>query len=78
MATLRCKEPFSADLNGVPRTIPAGALLDSDDPIVKGRERLFEPVDAYMVRRSQSAQVEQATAEPGERRSVSRRKLAEK
>jgi hypothetical protein len=69
MATLRCKEPFSADLGGVPRTIPAGALLDSTDPIVKGREHLFESVDVYMDRRAPAA-VEAATAAPGEKRSV--------
>lgn len=76
MATLRCKEPFSCDVDGVPRTVPAGTLLDSDDPIVKGREKLFEPVDAFMERRA--PRVEQATAEPGEKRSLSRRKPADK
>lgn len=71
MATLRCKEPFSCDINGVPRTIAAGALVDSADPIVVGREALFESVDAFV---SRQARVEEATAEPGEKRSLTRRK----
>jgi len=77
MATLRCKEPFSADIKGVPRVVPAGQLLDSDDPIVKGREHLFEPVESFMASRvvEVSESVETATAAPGEKRSVSRRKV---
>ena len=42
------------------KIVAAGALVDSDDPLVKGREGLFAPV------------VEQATAAPGERRAVKR------
>jgi hypothetical protein len=71
MATLRCKEPFAADIKGVPRVVPAGALVDSNDPVVKGREHLFEPVDAFMERRT--ADVEQATAAPGEKRSIAKK-----
>ena len=72
MATLRCKEPFAADIAGVPRVVAAGQLLDSNDPIIKGRDRFFEPVDVFMERRA--PRVEQATAEPGEKRSLPRRK----
>lgn len=68
MEILRCKEPFAADIDGVPRVITAGQLLDSSDPVIKGRERFFEAVDAHMARRSR--EVEQATAAPGEKRSV--------
>lgn len=78
MATLRCKEPFSADIKGVPRVVPAGQLVDSSDPIVKGREHLFESVDAHMASRDTApdtmAAVETATAAPGEKRSAPRRK----
>jgi hypothetical protein len=78
MATLRCKEPFSADIKGVPRVVPAGQLVDSSDPIVKGREHLFESVDAHMASRDAApdtrAAVETATSAPGEKRSVTRRK----
>jgi len=40
------------------RMVKAGEVLDSDDPVLHGRERLFAPV-------------EQATAAPGELRSLS-------
>ena len=50
--------------------VTGGQLVDSADPIVKGRERFFEPVDDYMAKRS--ANVEEATAAPGERRSRGR------
>jgi len=71
MATLRCKEPFAADVDGIPRVVPAGTLIDSSDPIVKGRDHLFEPIDVFMS--SKAPQVEQATAGPGEKRSLPRR-----
>lgn len=45
------------------RCIREGELLDPKDPLVKGREHLLEPV---------SARVEQATAAPGEKRSLTR------
>lgn len=65
---LRCKEAFSFDLDGVPQTVTVGALFDSADPVVQGRDRLFEPVDAFVERRHPV--VEQATAAPGEKRSA--------
>lgn len=70
MATLRCKESFAADVNGVQRVVTAGQLLDSADPIVKGRDSLFEPVETYIQRNTPP--VEQATAAPGEKRAVKR------
>jgi hypothetical protein len=69
MATLRVKEPFAVDVKGAPRVLTAGQLVDSTDPVVKGREHLFEAIEAYMVRSSP----EQATAAPGEKRSVAKR-----
>lgn len=71
MATLRCKDAFATHVNGIPRVVAAGQLVDSDDPAVKGREQFFEPVDTYMSRRSGVHQVEHATAAPGEVRMVS-------
>lgn len=68
MATLRVKEPFAVDVKGAPRVLTAGQLVDSADPVVKGREHLFETLDTYMDRKAP----EQATAAPGERRSVRR------
>ncbi len=62
MATVRAKESFTAD----GRIIAAGLFYDDADPIVKGREALFEPIEVV--------RVEQATAAPGEKRSTKVRK----
>lgn len=49
------------------RFVNAGDIVNRLDPVVKGREALFEPVtDA----------VEQATAAPGEKRTVTRARKA--
>lgn len=40
---LRAKEAFMVP---GPTDVAKGDLFDSDDPIVQGREHLFEPVDA--------------------------------
>lgn len=56
MPTLRALVSFHAN----DRFVPAGEEVDSKDAVVKGREALFE------------ATVEQATAAPGEKRSVTR------
>lgn len=66
----RVKEAYSYDEGGVPVTVRAGTLLADDDPRVKGRERHLERAEDAASRTS----VETATAGPGERRSVSRRK----
>lgn len=55
MAYLQAREPFFVGN----RYVRGGQVIDSDDPIVKGREAFFVPLD-----------VEQATARPGERRNV--------
>ena len=51
-----------------------GELVDPKDPIVKGREALFTPVQVTF---PTVAPVEQATAEPGARRSVRRAKAVD-
>lgn len=66
MAIMRVREPFVAVVAGVPRAYTAGQLIDDADPVFKGRERLFEDVAASV------RNVEQATAAPGEKRSVRR------
>lgn len=76
MAIKRCKASFAAVIGGVPRVVNVGALLDSSDPIVRGREAHFEDVDDYMTRRHPG--VEAATAEPGEKRSLMGRRAAKK
>jgi len=54
--------------DGVPTVYTPGLLVFSDDPIFKGREQFFEPVEVAARR---LAGVEEATAEPGALRSVS-------
>ncbi|WP_435215907.1 hypothetical protein [Streptomyces sp. bgisy034] len=67
--TRRCKAAFAATVNGVPKVMRPGTLVPDDDPVIKGREHLFEDVDAFMQRKT--PRVEEATAEPGARRSLS-------
>lgn len=54
MAVLRCMESFAfTDRNlGIPRVIAAGTLVDDKDVAVKGRESMFEPVEASVDRAS--------------------------
>jgi hypothetical protein len=63
---MRAKTYFVTATNP-PRVVRAGDLVGDKDPVLKGREDLFEPVEEYLDRRSN---IEQATAAPGERRSV--------
>lgn len=73
MAVLRSKEAFTAWSGGAPRVITVGQLVDDSDPIIKGREHLFETTEAHVAQqRERRAEVEQATAAPGEKRSVRR------
>jgi hypothetical protein len=69
VAIKRCKASFSAVIGGAPRVINEGTLVEDGDPILTGREHLFETVETFMSDRS-APPVEQATAEPGERRTV--------
>ncbi len=77
MAVLRCIEPFAFSDKGVERVVRAGDLVDERDPLVKGRERWFETVDAN-VGRTTDRSVEQATAAPGEKRSAVRKAVSAK
>ncbi len=72
MAVLRCIEPFAFSDKGVERVVRAGDLVDDKDPLVKGRERWFETVDANVGRMTDRS-VEQATAAPGEKRTTARK-----
>lgn len=78
MTIHRCKSPFSTRINGVPRVVTGGELVDDSDPVFKGREAHFEAVETYVDRladkRVSNVTVEQATAEPGELRQVSKPK----
>jgi len=66
----RAKEPFAfTDHNGVPRSIVPGDLMFGGDVNLKGREHLFERVEVAAARAN--AVVEDASAAPGQLRSVS-------
>ena len=77
MATLRVKEAFFEFSLARPELYEVGRPVDSDDPVVKGRESKFEPMEEA-VRRQRERQsgalvraegiIEQATAEPGAKR----------
>lgn len=69
--------------SGVPRVFAPGTEISSDDPDFKGKEHLFERVGAGLdrARRVLSGDrgaVETATAEPGEKRTRSRRTTTRK
>lgn len=75
MAIKRCKEPFALTVDGVIRVISAGAIVSTEDPAyTKSTAAHFEDVDVYVAdqttKRQQASGVEQATAVPGEKRSV--------
>lgn len=76
MTVLRAREAFAcSDAQGTPRVVRPGDLFDSTDPLVTGRQNLFEPVEVA-TQRSEAvvaggSSVESATAAPGEKRSVS-------
>ena len=71
MAIKRCKSPFSVWTNGVPRVITGGQLIEDTDPVYKSHAHLFEDVETFVSEQSErAAPVEQATAAPGEKRSV--------
>lgn len=66
---MRCKESFAIWIGGVPRVVSAGEVVANNDPVVSGRPSAFEDVEAAFAR--DALKVEQATAAPGELRTVS-------
>ena len=42
---LRAIQPFHTTIDGVDRFVPAGELVQDDDPVVAGREGLFETAE---------------------------------
>jgi hypothetical protein len=67
MSVKRARVSFAAVVDGVPRVVNEGQLVDAGDPVIKGRESSFEDVNAYVTRRGGAA-VEDATAPPGGKR----------
>ncbi|MGW6295165.1 hypothetical protein [Streptomyces sp. NPDC055058] len=68
MAIKRCKSSFAASVRGVPRVMKTGQLVNDNDPIIKGREHLFEDVESAV----RDVPVEDASAAPGRRRTLTR------
>jgi hypothetical protein len=69
MGIKRCKDAFAVFVNGAPRMLAAGSLVDDGDQIVADYPANFEDVETFVSDRT-AAHVEQATAEPGEKRNV--------
>jgi len=63
--TLICNQSFATTENGRPRVVRKGTAVVANDPVVKGREKLFDAAEDAV-----RAPVEQATAAPGEQRTT--------
>lgn len=61
------RQAFATILNGQHIIVQPGQVVDANDPILKGRESLFEDF-APKIRQYKGQRVEQATAAPGEKR----------
>ncbi|GAB2714444.1 hypothetical protein [Streptomyces bullii] len=78
MAIHRCHEAFVTRIGGARVSIHVGDLVEDEEDVYKVRPEAFEPVEEYMAkrraRRTAPARrgVEQATAAPGEQRTVTR------
>lgn len=70
--TYRCKQSFVIGVAGTNRAIRTGDIVSANDPRFKQYKHLFEskyfePSDTYIERT-----VEEATADPGEKRTVTK------
>jgi hypothetical protein len=80
MAIHRCHEAFVTRIGGARVSIHVGDLVEDDEDVYKVRPEAFEPVEEYMAKRrarraapyARGGLVEQATANPGEQRTVTR------
>jgi hypothetical protein len=71
MAIKRCSEAFSVWQDGVPTVFTAGQLVDEKHPILKTHGHLFrDPETAALPQPAPAVRVEQATADPGEARTL--------
>lgn len=84
----RCNAPFAFSVDGHPRVVVAGEVVSTDDPAyTKERAHMFDDVEVHVAestkrrdaaegkvsaRVADAAPVEQATAAPGEKRTVVR------
>lgn len=75
MAIKRAKTAFAYMVGTMPRVINSGNLYDESDEVVSKFPEHFEDVETHVDRRREArAEVEQATAAPGERRTRSTRR----
>jgi hypothetical protein len=51
----RCKQPFSTSVSGRKRIVSAGELVSDSDPVLKGRQHLFEPVEEHVQSKEEAA-----------------------
>lgn len=65
--TLICNQSFATTENGRPRVVRKGTAVIANDPVVKGREKLFDTAEDAV-----RSPVEQATAAPGEKRAATK------
>ncbi|MFI9344928.1 hypothetical protein ACIG0D_27235 [Streptomyces sp. NPDC052773] len=70
MSIKRAVQSFTAYVDGMPRSVRAGDLVEDGDPVLKGRAHLFEDVETHVAQGSQRPRVEAATAAPGEQRDL--------
>lgn len=75
MSVLRVNQAFSVLSDPSGRVYVPGDLVLDSDPIAKSHASYFEPVETVA---SRNAPVEQATAAPGERRSVTKKSATKK
>jgi hypothetical protein len=61
------RQAFAAQVGAETIIIQPGQVVDANDPILKGRESLFDDF-APKIRKYPGQRVEQATAAPGEKR----------
>lgn len=66
--TLICNQSFATNENGRPRVVRKGTAIAAADPVVKGREHLFDTAEDAV-----RGPVEQATAAPGEKRTAAKK-----
>lgn len=75
MAYLRCIAAFVDFRGGAVEMYNPGRLVDDKDSVIKGRESYFELVEVAAARHGG---VEQATAAPGEKRSLAKKSASKK
>ncbi|MGP4088546.1 hypothetical protein [Streptomyces sp. KR55] len=75
----RCREAFVTRIDGARVSIAVGDLVEDSEDVYKARPTAFETVDDYMAKRRARrgaprgrAAVEQASAAPGEMRSLTK------